>query len=71
MNAQARNQKPSIISGAIWSVLDNTASQVITFVIFIILAKLLTPSIYGMLSVSLLVTQFFEMLYSIVLRLLL
>lgn len=60
MNAQARDQKPSIISGAIWSVLDNTVSQVITFIIFIILAKLLTPSIYGMLSVSLLVTQFFR-----------
>lgn len=60
MNIPAQKKKPTILSGAIWSVLDNTASQVITFVIFIILAKLLTPSIYGMLSVSLLVTQFFR-----------
>jgi len=53
-------RSPSIISGAIWSVLDNAASQVITFVIFIILARVVTPSIYGMLSISLLVTQFFR-----------
>ena len=60
MKSQENARRPSILSGAIWSILDNTASQVITFVIFIVLAKILTPSIYGMLSISLLVTQFFK-----------
>lgn len=60
MNTRIQNKKPTILSGAIWSVLDNTASQVITFIIFIVLAKLLSPGIYGILSVSLLVTQFFK-----------
>jgi len=60
LKSEDNKKGPSIVSGAIWSVLDNTASQIITFVIFIILAKLVTPGIYGMLSVSLLVTQFFR-----------
>ncbi|WP_413738012.1 lipopolysaccharide biosynthesis protein [Sodalis sp. RH21] len=52
--------RQTIVSGAIWSILDNAAAQAITFVIFIILARLLSPSIYGMLSISLLVSQFFR-----------
>ncbi|WP_413733286.1 oligosaccharide flippase family protein [Sodalis sp. RH13] len=50
----------AIVSGTIWSILDNTAAQAITFVIFLILARILTPSIYGMLSISVLVTQLFK-----------
>ena len=61
MNKENAQRRPSVMTGAIWSVLDNMAGQAITFVIFIILAKMLTPDIYGMLSVSLLVTQFFKM----------
>ena len=52
--------KGSIASGAVWSILDNVAAQGITFVIFLVLARLLDPHLYGMLSVSILITQLFR-----------
>lgn len=58
-----RKPLPSLASGAIWSLLANLFSQIITFVIFLILARLLSPDLYGVLSVAILVTLFFRTVF--------
>lgn len=55
--------EPSIASGAIWSLLTNFFSLSITFFIFLILARLLSPTFYGVLSAAMLVVLFFQMVF--------
>ncbi|HCD6574800.1 TPA: oligosaccharide flippase family protein, partial [Klebsiella pneumoniae] len=55
-----KNKDVGVVSGTIWSILDNATSQIITFVIFIILARFLNAEIYGVLAISVLVIQFFR-----------
>ncbi|KGT95835.1 polysaccharide biosynthesis protein [Erwinia typographi] len=55
--------RASLASGAIWSLLSNLFSQIITFVIFLVLARLLSPHLYGVLSVAIMVTLFFRTVF--------
>ncbi len=55
--------EPSLASGAIWSLLANLFSQIITFVIFLVLARLLSPDLYGVLSVAIMVSMFFRTVF--------
>jgi O-antigen/teichoic acid export membrane protein len=49
-----------IYKGTIWSITDNFTRQVITFIVFIVLARILNPEIFGLLAVSLLLIQIFR-----------
>lgn len=49
-----------IYKGTMWSITDNFVRQFITFLIFIVLARLLNPEIFGLLSISLLLMQVFK-----------
>ncbi|HBQ2244960.1 TPA: lipopolysaccharide biosynthesis protein [Klebsiella pneumoniae] len=60
MKPSKKNKDVGVVSGTIWSILDNATSQIITFVIFIILARFLNAEIYGVLAISVLVIQFFR-----------
>ena len=60
MKSSEKNKNVGVVSGTIWSILDNATSQIITFVIFIILARFLNAEIYGVLAISVLVIQFFR-----------
>ena len=42
--------KQSIISGLMWSFIDKFASQFITFVVGIVMARLLTPADFGLIG---------------------
>ncbi len=55
-----QNLKKELFSGTIWSIIDNAARQGITFIVFIALARLLQPEIFGLLSVSIIVVQIFR-----------
>ena len=49
------NQKSTgggLASGSIWSIVDNLAQQVISFVIFAVLARFLAPDAFGLLTVA-------------------
>ena len=47
------NQKTTgLASGSIWSIVDNLAQQVISFVIFAVLARFLAPDAFGLLTVA-------------------
>lgn len=49
-----------IYKGTIWSVVDNFFRQGLTFIVFIILARILEPKIFGLLTVALLVVNLFK-----------
>lgn len=49
-----------IYKGTIWSVVDNFFRQAITFTVFIILARILNPEIFGLLTIALLVVNLFK-----------
>ncbi|RXZ38429.1 lipopolysaccharide biosynthesis protein [Oxalobacteraceae bacterium CAVE-383] len=44
--------KGSLASGSIWSIMDNLAQQVLSFVIFAVLARFLAPDAFGLLTVA-------------------
>lgn len=46
---------------SIWSVVDNLAQQALSFVIFALLARLLSPAEFGLLAIAHLVVQFVRM----------
>jgi len=52
--------RKKIYTGTVWSLLDNCARQGITLLVFIILARLLEPKLFGLLAVSILVVQVFK-----------
>jgi O-antigen/teichoic acid export membrane protein len=57
---QAANLKKAIYKGTFWSLLDNVARQAITLLVFIVLARMLAPALFGLLATSILVVQGFK-----------
>ena len=57
---ESGNLGKELFSGAFWSILDNLFKQVITFVVFILLARVLNPETFGLLAVPLLIVQIFS-----------
>lgn len=57
---QSTNFKKTIYRGTIWSLIDNFARQMITLVVFIILARLLAPALFGLLATAILIVQGFK-----------
>jgi O-antigen/teichoic acid export membrane protein len=49
---------PTLGSGALWSMLDNLAQQVLSFVAFLILARLIAPEDFGLMAISHLIVSF-------------
>lgn len=49
-----------IFKGTVWSFIDNFSRQGITFGVFIVLARLLDPQVFGLLSVATLIVQVFK-----------
>lgn len=49
-----------IYKGTIWSIFDNFSRQVISFIVFIVLARILEPNIFGLLSVAILIVHVFR-----------
>src|SRR5699024_4646127 len=49
-----------IYKGTIWSVFDNFFRQIVSFVVFIILSRILELSVFGLLSVSILIVHVFS-----------
>ncbi|MFD1630593.1 lipopolysaccharide biosynthesis protein [Pseudopedobacter beijingensis] len=49
-----------IYKGTFWSILDNFVKQVFTFIVFIVLARLLAPEIIGLLAFAMLFVQVFR-----------
>ncbi|MEN2785586.1 lipopolysaccharide biosynthesis protein [Sphingomonas qilianensis] len=45
--------KSRVVSGAGWSFLDNAAQQVLSLVIFVVLGRLLSPALFGVVSTAL------------------
>jgi O-antigen/teichoic acid export membrane protein len=43
---------PTLGSGAIWSVLDNLTQQVLSFAVFLVLARLVVPEDFGLMAIS-------------------
>ena len=46
--------------GALWSVLDNLAQQLLSFLVFLVLARLIAPQDFGLLAIAHLVVTFFR-----------
>ncbi|HWT72785.1 MAG TPA: lipopolysaccharide biosynthesis protein [Oxalicibacterium sp.] len=57
---QAANLKKAIYKGTFWSLLDNFARQAITLLVFIVLARMLAPALFGLLATAILVVQGFK-----------
>jgi len=57
---QAANLKKAIYKGTFWSLLDNVARQAITLLVFIVLARMLQPALFGLLATSILIVQGFK-----------
>jgi len=52
--------KKAIYRGTIWSLIDNFARQMITLAVFIVLARMLAPSLFGLLATAILIVQGFK-----------
>lgn len=54
MNEQSINGSGggSLASGSMWSIVDNLAQQVLSFAVFAVLARLLAPEAFGLLTVA-------------------
>jgi O-antigen/teichoic acid export membrane protein len=48
-------------SGAIWSILDNLAQQVLSFVVFLVLARLVAPVEFGQIAIAHVIVTFVRM----------
>lgn len=57
---QAANLKKAIYKGTFWSLLDNFARQAITLLVFIVLARMLAPAVFGLLATAILIVQGFK-----------
>lgn len=55
-----KNLENKMYKGTLWSLLDNFVRQAITFAIFIVLARILNPSIFGLITIALLIVQIFR-----------
>ena len=49
---------PALGHGAVWSMLDNLAQQVLSFLVFLVLARLIAPQEFGLIAVAHLVVTF-------------
>lgn len=49
------------VSGIIWATLDKVSLQVINFLIFVILARLLTPTVFGLVALSAVFVAFIQL----------
>src|SRR5471032_3663440 len=49
---KAENKSGGMASGSFWAVLDNLAQQGLSFIIFAILARLLNPAEFGLLTIA-------------------
>jgi PST family polysaccharide transporter len=58
------NLRQKTIKGVVWSVLQNTMGPLISFAIFIILARLLEPTAFGLLALSTVTVNFFQLFLS-------
>lgn len=56
------SQNSKVVKGTIWSLLDVTSRQSISFILNIILARLLFPSDYGIIGVVLIFTSFADVI---------
>jgi O-antigen/teichoic acid export membrane protein len=45
-------------SGAVWSILDNLAQQVLSFLVFVVLARLVAPTEFGQIAIAHVVVSF-------------
>mgnify|MGYP003305672363 CR=1 FL=1 len=54
-------EKTSILSGFIWKLLERSGLSIIHFVVQIVLARLLDPELYGVLSIMLVFVAIAEM----------
>lgn len=57
---QPANFKKAIYRGTIWSLIDNFARQMITLVVFVVLARILQPALFGLLATAILIVQGFK-----------
>ena len=57
---QADHIKKAIYKGTFWSLLDNFARQAITLLVFVVLARMLQPALFGLMATSILVVQGFK-----------
>lgn len=46
-----RNLKPSVLSGLIWKFAERISAQLVTFIVSIVLARILSPSHYGAIAI--------------------
>lgn len=46
------NKAGGVASGSIWSIVDNLAQQILSFIIFAVLARFLAPDAFGLLTVA-------------------
>ncbi len=63
MNAPPRTQLPHLVQSLKWSFLAELASKALTPVIFLILARLLTPEDFGVMSAAAMVIAFSEIFW--------
>jgi O-antigen/teichoic acid export membrane protein len=49
---EARRVKEKVIRGAFWSLIDTAGGQLLSFLAFLLLARLLTPADYGVVSLA-------------------
>ncbi|MDQ7969244.1 MAG: lipopolysaccharide biosynthesis protein [Oxalicibacterium faecigallinarum] len=57
---QSGQLKTAIYRGTFWSLLDNFARQMITLLVFIVLARMLPPVLFGLLATAILIVQGFK-----------
>ncbi len=60
MSFSNASYKKKLFAGTIWSLIDNFSRQALSFIIFIILARLLQPSAFGLLSVGFIIILLFK-----------
>lgn len=50
----------TIFRGTIWSLIDNFSRQMITLLVFVVLARMLEPALFGLLATAILIVQGFK-----------
>lgn len=57
---QPAHFRKAIFHGTIWSLIDNFSRQMITLLVFVVLARMLEPALFGLLATSILIVQGFK-----------
>ena len=50
--------REAAVKSTVWSVLENTISQILSFVVFLVLARMLNPQAYGVIALASMFTVF-------------